>query len=187
MTKDGPRRNKARAEVSSPDCRARPNDRSRKQPHLIPSLSPPPPCPPRSELAGRCCSPSLLRSLRRRPLTHRRARRTKWKQHQPYAHSPLPRPPQREPDPAVLSRPQPRGSPGRSRRRLGPAPSPPPARRWWSPALRRRPRRPPRTPRPTAPAASAAPAPPGSSRCEFRPPLPAPLLPRRLCSVLFAG
>ena len=40
MTKDGPRRNKARAEVSSPDCRARPNDRSRKQPHLIPSLSP---------------------------------------------------------------------------------------------------------------------------------------------------
>jgi hypothetical protein len=98
-------------------------------------------------------------------------RRTKWKRHHPPAPSPRPRLPPRGLDPAFPSRAWPRGAPGCSRRRPRPAPSPPPARRWWSPARHRRrtpARTTPRTPRSTAPAASAAPAPHGNSRCESR-------------------
>jgi hypothetical protein len=92
-------------------------------------------------------------------------RRAKWKRHHPSAPSPPHRSSPRGLDTAFCSRARPRGAPGRSRRRPCPAPSLPPARRWWSP-VRHRPRprgRPhPRTPRSTAPAASAALAPPGS-------------------------
>jgi hypothetical protein len=100
-------------------------------------------------------------------------RRTKWKRHHSPSPAPSPRPrlPPRGLDPAFPSRAWPRGAPGCSRRRPRPAPSPPPARRWWSPARHRRrtaARTTPRTPRSTAPAASAAPAPRGNSRCESR-------------------